>query len=901
MTRLRILLSRLWSLVRSRQMDREIDDEIASHLAEATEEYIEQGLSPEEARRAALRNFGGVTQTKEVYRHVRSFMSLDDLARELRHTVRTLRRSPGFTMVTVVTLALGIGATTAIFSVVNGVFLRPLPYPNADRLMQPLTIFAGGSQGSFSYPDFEDLRDQNRSFAGLAALTIRNASAAMGGQGFRVGWTRVSPGFLSIMGVPPALGRGFTADEEQAGAPVALASYGYWQNRLAGRSDFASQSVRVNERTYAIIGVMPPGYDFPAGTDLWSPQQPAAGENRTARGYGVVGRLRDDVSVAAAKQDLSAIAKRLKQLHGNGANMVDATVRPVMEQVAGSVRAALTVLLVASGVLLLVACVNVANLMLARALARDRESALCLALGAGPWRVAGRFMVESLVLTIAGAGLGLPLAIGGVAALLAQNTTQLPRTGEIGVDMRVLVFSLAVSLLAASVVSVFPALRAARRDPRDALADSPRIQGGSAATRRLSSGLVMAQIALTVVLLVGAGLVGRSVLNLLDEDPGYRTDGALVMDVWLPTESYGGARTELSAGDISIANFLERLMSELQRIPGVERVGGVNHLPLTDPLTPSPGSNGNYLLLNRPDEAVRPEDRARLFAEPSRRGNAQFRVASADYFGAMGIPLIRGRVFDARDTRNAPHVAVVSASLAEERWPGEDPLGRLIDFTGMDGDVRTFTIVGIVADIEELGIGARPQPIFYADQRQRPRRANEFHVVIQGGGDVAALTAAARNVARNLDPQVPVGFRTLREVVSAWMAQRQFVLVLLAVFGVLALVLAATGVYGIVGYRAVRRTREIGVRVALGARAPDVVRLLVREGAMFAVGGVAIGLIVANGSTRLVASWLYGVGATDPMTFAAVAFAMIAVALAATWVPARRASRTDAMEALRHD
>jgi predicted permease len=821
---------------------------------------------------------------------------------DFRLALRGMTRSPGYAAIAVVTLALGIGATTAIFSVVNGVFLRPLPYPDAERLMEPLTIFAGGSQGSFSYPDFEDLRDQNRTFEGLAAYTNRGASAAMGEQGFRVGWVRVSPGFLSLIGVPPALGRGFTADEEQAGAPVALVSYGYWQNRLAGRSDFASQSVRVNERTYGIVGVMPPGYDFPAGTDLWAPfQQPMAAQNRTARGYGIVGRLRDDVSVAAAQQDLSAVAKRLKQLHGDGANMVDATVRPVMEQLAGRVRAALTVLLGASGALLLIACVNVANLMLARALARDRESALRLALGAGPGRVALRFMVESLVLTIAGAGLGLALAIGGVAALLAQDTTRLPRMGEIGVDLRVLVFSLTVALLAALVVSVFPALRAARRDPRDALADSQRIQGGSAATRRLSAGLVMAQIALTVVLLVGAGLVGRSVLNLLDEDPGYRTDGALVMDIWLPAEVEAGARTDLSAGDAYRAGHLERLMSELRTIPGVERVGGVNHFPLTDPLTPSPGSNGNYLLLDRPDQAVSPEGRARLFAEPSRVGNAQFRVASADYFGAMGIPLLRGRVFDARDTRNAPHVAVISASLAEARWPGEDPLGRLIDFTGMDGDLRPFTIIGIVGDIEELGIGAMPPQLFYADQRQRPRRANEFHVVIEGGGNVAALAAAAREVARELDPQIPVAFRTLREVVAAWMAQRQLVLVLLALFGVLALVLAATGVYGVLSYRVARRTREIGVRVALGARTPDVMRLLVREGAAFAVGGVAIGLAVAIASTRVVASWLYGVGATDPTTFAAVAVAMTGVALAASWVPAYRASRTDAMEALRHD
>jgi predicted permease len=337
-------------------------------------------------------------------------------------------------------------------------------------------------------------------------------------------------------------------------------------------------------------------------------------------------------------------------------------------------------------------------------------------------------------------------------------------------------------------------------------------------------------------------------------------------------------------------------MSGLGQIPGVERVGGINDLPLE-----GPNWNGGYILLDRADQAFNPDDRSRLSGEPSRTGVAQFLVASPDYFRAIGIPLIRGRVFDARDTRDAPHVALISASLAEARWPDQDPLGRLIYFGGMDGDLRPFTIVGIVGDIEEFGIGTTPEPTFYADQRQRPRRANEFHVVIQGGADVAAMTAAAREVASELDPRVPVAFRTLQQVVFAWLAERRMVLSLLALFGILALVLAATGVYGVVGYMAARRTREIGVRVALGARGPDIVGLLVREGAVFAVGGVAIGLAAAAGLTRVVRSWLYGVGGADPATFTVVAATMTAVALAASWLPAYRASRTDAMDALRRE
>jgi putative ABC transport system permease protein len=821
---------------------------------------------------------------------------MDSLFTDLNLALRRLAKSPSQATIVAATLALGLGASTATFSVVNGVVLQPLPYPQAERLMQVRTVFANGSAGNLaSYPDYEDLREQNDSFTGLAAYAESPASAVADGRANRVSLTEVSPGFLSVLGVEPALGRALSADEERAGERVAVVSYGYWQSRLGGREDFARTSIRMNDGSYAVIGVMPPSYDFPAGTDLWVPVAPGT-RHRTAHGFLVVGRLRDDVSAPAAQQELSAIAQRLKQQYGDDEDMVAASVRPVLEQLVGGVRPALLLLLGASGVLLLVACVNAANLMLARALARDRESALRLALGARPARLVRDFLAESLVLSFVGGALGLAVAHVGVPALLALDAAKLPRIRDIGVDLRVFAFALVVCVLVALTVGAIPALRAVRRDPRDALAESQRIHGGGAATRHLRGGLVVAQISLTVVLLIGAGLIGRSVLRLLEEDPGYRTDGALVMDLWLPAEQIVETRTEASPGDLRIAGFLGRLLDRLATIPGVEHVGGVNRFPLeTGP------ANGTYIVLNRPDEVRNIDDWARLTRDRARTGNAQFRVASPGYFGAMGIPLVRGRLFEERDALEAPHVALVSASLASARWPGEDPLGKLIQFGGMDGDLRPFTIVGIVGDVQDFGIGSTARPTFYGNYAQRPRSAYEFHVVLQGHTSDAAVAAAARAAAREIDPQVPVAFRTLREIVVASLADRQLVLRLLAVFGALALVLATTGVYSVVSYMALQRTREIGVRIALGARHRDVVRLLVRQGAAFAAGGIAIGLAVAFVSTRVLARWLYGVGSVDPATFSVVAVALLVAALVASLIPAYRASRRDATEALRHE
>ena len=497
---------------------------------------------------------------------------------------------------------------------------------------------------------------------------------------------------------------------------------------------------------------MPRGYDFPVGTELWVPREPVA-ESRTAHNWSVVGRLRDGVSRERAQADLGTIAQRLKQRYGDATDMTDAAVRPLLDQLIGSVRPALLILVGAAGVLLLVACVNAANLLLARALTRDRESALRLALGAGPGRLARLFLAESLVLSLASAALGVLIALVGVPALLALEPGRLPRADGIGVDWSVLAFTLTTSVLVAAIIGFLPAIRAAKRDSRDLLASTNRIQGGNVVNHRVRAGLVIAQISLTVVLLVGAGLLGRSFLALLAVDPGHRTDGALIMEAWLPVPSD-------VAGETRITGFIDQLMARLRAAPGVERVGGVNYFPLD-----GGGAAGSFLVLQQPDDVSSFDDFIRLAREPARTGGAEFRVASADYFGAMSIPLLRGRLFDDRDTRDAPHTAVISASLAETRWPGEDPVGKLIEFGNMDGDLRPFTIVGVVGDVREYGIGTPPRPTFYADYRQRPRTAWYFHVAIQGEFDAAAMTTFARRAAAELDPEVPVAFASLREVV----------------------------------------------------------------------------------------------------------------------------------------
>ena len=813
---------------------------------------------------------------------------------DFRLAFRALSKSAGFASIAIVTLALGIGASTAIFSVVSGVLLKPLPYPDADRMMQVESVFPSGFIGRVSYPNFTDIREQNRSFAELAAYAAWTTSATAEGEGFRLDWAQVNTELFSVVGVSPAVGRFFSADEENRGERLAVVSYGFWESRLAGDRDLTDRTLRVGDAVYSIVGVLPRGYEFPAGTETWVPRPPAT-EGRSAQNWSVVGRLRDGVSNEQAQQDSSAIARRLKEQYGEDMRPLDFAVAPVLDGVVAGVRPALLVALGAAGVLLLVACVNVANLLLARGLVRDREAVVRLALGASRARLARGFLAESLLLSLAGAGLGILIALAGVPALLAVAPTLLPRMENVGVDWQVLAFALTVAVLVATLIGLVPAARAASRDLRDALSNSQRIQGASMAGGRLRGTLVVAQIALTIVLLVAAGLLGRSFMKLLDVDTGYRKDGALIVGLWLPETRLVEGPGALAA-EIRNVELVERFTERVRALPGVERAGGTNILPLE-----GGGPQGTFVVLDQPDEIGNFEDFRRLSSEPARIGNAEFRVASADYFAAMSIPLLRGRLFDERDVRGAPHVAVISAALAATRWPGEDPLGKLIQFGNMDGDLTPFTIVGIVGDVQDYGIGTRALPTFYADVRQRPVTAADFKIVVAGSIDVAATTAAARRIAAELNPDVPVEFRTLRAVVSASLADRRFVLLLLGVFGAVALVLATMGVYGVVAYAAARRTSEIGVRMALGAQRRDIERLLVKQGAAFACVGVALGLVAAFALTRVLAGFLYGVGAADPTTFTVAGMALFAAAIAASWIPAYRASRADAVIALRHE
>jgi putative ABC transport system permease protein len=817
--------------------------------------------------------------------------SMRNFVSEMRSSLRGLLKDYRATAAGAATLAVGIGASTAIFTVVYAVLLRPLPYPSPERIVQVWQTMEGGKHGGqLSDANFRDLKDRNRSLSAFAEYATVVVSVSGGKEPLRARSAIVSSEFFDALGVKPFLGRPFDDDElREGGAPAVLVGYGFWQRALGGSPDLSAQKLFFSGSVHSVVGVMPRNLDFPTGTDVWVPRElyPRL-PSRTAHNWRAIARLADGVSFEAAASDLSAIARDLRATYGEDTWMIDAEIVPLHEELVGNARTPLVVLLGAVGFLLLVASANVVNLLLARAASRQREVAVRAALGANRWQMLRMFLTESLLLTFAGGSLGVLLAFWGVPLLVSLEPGNLPRLGEIGVSLPVLGFALALGALVSFGLGLVTALRSTRSGR--GLGSHLRERsggGGGARLARLRSGLVVSQIALTLVLLVGSGLLARSLVRLLDVDPGFRRTSALVVDLSHPDPADESEKKRLGQTE-------SELLARLAGLPGVRRAGLIDLLPLTTGIR-----NGTFLVVSSLDEVKSFEDFGRLMKDPSKSGTAEYRAASAGFFETMGIPLVRGRLFEPSDSADAPHVALVSETLAEEKWPGEDPIGKLIEFGNMDGDLRFLRVVGIVGDVLQAGLDAKPRSTVYVDASQRP--PSDYSVVLELGGDPASVATATRAIVRELLPDVPPRFRTIEEVLSDSISGRRFNVVLLGAFGVAALLLAVFGIYGVISYGVAERTREIGLRLALGARPADVSRLIVGQGSRLVVLGLAFGVVFAVGLSRLLTSLLFGVGATDPLTFVGLALVLGAIALVACYVPARRASRVDPMISLRYE
>jgi putative ABC transport system permease protein len=886
------LLHRLASVVRwivhRDRAERDLNDELEAFVDMAAADGVRDGAGPAEARRSALLDLGGVEQAKERVRSARHGAWLDEVGRDLRYGLRQLRRSPAFSCIAVLTLALGIGATTAIFSIVYGVLLRPLPYPDPDRIVAIFEVTSKGRPSGLADPNFDDFRDQSRSFQAMAKYTERILPVSSASQATYTHVARISPDFLKVFRVQPIVGRDFTASDAKKGAaPTALVSYGYWKQYL-GAADLSQAHLTIDGVAVSVLGVLPPGFQFPAGADLWMPTD-LGGKNpsRTSHNHRAVARLRDGITVDQANRDIRAIALRIHEMSSDKGDYLlkDGMVIQLQDSITNNARSPLLVLLGAVGFLLLVACANVVNLLLAQASARETELAVRSALGAGRGRLVRQFLTEAFLLSLVGGSLGVLGAFWGIGGFVALAPPNLPRLDSVTISVPVLAFALLLSTAVAGGLGAFTAVRATSGDLREDLAGGGRSQAGSHESQRVGRVIVAAQMAITLVLVVGAGLLGRSLMKVLEVNPGFRVDQIVAMDVSLPRLE----DPKLRAGQ---ALFFANLIGRLGQIPGVRKVGATSTLPLDG------GHPDGMFALVAPNEVPKTiKELGVLFRQKQRVGIADFCVATDGYFQALGIPLIRGRIFDGRDGADAPHVAVITQSLARERWPNQDPIGRMIEFGNMDGDLRPLTIVGIVGDTHDYGLDAPTRPTVYVNLFQRPRAAATLTMLTDG--DTQMVTTAARGILQELDAQTPARFRTVSQIYAASLGSRRFNVILIGFFGVAALVLATTGVFGVMAYSVSRRTREIGVRVALGAATSDVLRMVLGQGSRTIVIGIAIGIVVALALTRTVASLLFGVTATDPLTFISVTLLLVGTALLACYIAARRATKVDPMVALR--
>jgi predicted permease len=883
-------LSQLWrrllSLLRRGKYEREMEEEMRFHLEMQIEQNLEAGMAAEDAHYAARRQFGNQTWLKEASREMWSLNSIETLIQDLRYGARMLLKNPGFTAVAVLTLALGIGANTAIFSVVNGVLLRPLPYYEPERLVmlwaeQPIQqAQLGVTDYSVTNADFVDWRNQNQVFEHIAAMFGHRGNLMGGGEPESVAVLYASSSLFPLLNARLAVGRAFLPEEDRAGADsVVVISHGLWRQRYGADTNIIGQKITLDNKAYTVIGVTAPDFQFPhrgelpaqfkitTKVDLYRPLAftPAEMNDRLDDHLAVIARLKPGVSVEQASADMSAIARRLAEQYPQTNKDRGARLTPLHQQAVGKARTALLVLLGAVGFVLLIACANVANLLLARAAGRQKEMAIRAALGANRWRVVRQLLTECLLLAVSGGAAGLLLAWRLVELLPAIAPDNLPRAQDIRLDTRVAGFTLVVSLLTGIVFGLLPALQASKIDFGEGLKEGAR-GGAGLLRRRLRGFLVVGEVALALVLLIGAGLLIRSFAHLTEVDPGFDPRRILMMNVWPQPPKYTNSQANA---------FHQQTLERVRALPGVEASSMVHPAPLS-----GENRSASFGVEGRPSPTEEPF-------------NAGIRIISPEFFKTFRVPLVNGRLLAESDDTKAPPVVVVNESLARIYFANENPLGKRLIISG-----ETHAIVGVVGDVKHSSLDEEAKAEIYFPMAQSTRRT--MTLAVRASGDPMQMVAAVRGQVRAADKEIPIfNLQTMERLIDKSVAPRRFNMLLLGVFALVGLALAGVGLYGVISYTVTQRTREIGVRVALGAQTGDVLRQIIGEGMTLALIGVLLGLGGALALTRLMKTLLFGVSSTDPLTFIVIAAALIIVALLACWIPARRAANMDPLASLR--
>jgi predicted permease len=880
-----VLWMRARSVFRYRQVERELEKELRFHLDQQIEEARASGLPPDEARWAALRKMGGITQIQEECRNMRRTDFLENVKRDLRYAIRMLASSPGFTLVMVLTLALSIGATSAIVSVIEGVLLRPLPYRDPAKLVRVFISSPQFPKFPLNPNDFKDFRSRLHSFESFAAYGHNDLQLSGAGEATRLSGFAVTAGFFKVLGLNPAMGREFERNDELPGRGcVAIVSDKIWRTRMGARQDAVGRRILLDAEPCTVVGVMPPGVQHPGNmyhavmygdtVDVWTSFTFDDPQNRGAHFLDGIARLRPGVTAAQAQNEMNAAMQQLAKEHPDGDRGWNVLVIPEHTELVGRSQRLLLVLLGAVALVLLLACVNAANLLLARATARRRELSVRAAVGASRPRLIQQLLTESVLLASMGALLGAVLAVAGVKALVALLPADFPRAGDIHVDAPVFLFTLLAAVGTGLFFGMVPALQGSRADLREPLHEGGRSAMSGRGTLRLRSSLVISEVTLACVLLIGAGLMLRSFLNLLNTDPGFRPEQTVTASISLPEAAYKDGKAR--------ARFYEALLDKLGSVPGVTAVGASSDLPWTG----WDDNAGGIAIQGEP-------------TPPNQRLHARYHMATAGYFRALGIPTLRGRVFDEHDTADSQKVFIINEAMARF-WQHGDPLGGRVTFEDHPKEKDWMTIVGIVGDVKDTPKNGAAEPGFWWPMRQGP--LSDFSIAIRSSLEPNVVAGRLRAAAGELDPNLAVSdIRTMKEVAAGAYSTSRFALLLVGLFAALALVLAAIGTYGVIAYSVNQRIHEFGVRMALGARPWDVVRNVLVNGMRLTIAGTLLGTMLGLALSRLLGNLLYEVSPVDPIAISATCVITIVVAALACYVPAMRATRANPMTALRAD